>query len=161
MTLLSIACQLGKIVSNLSFLEGEIISESLYKDFYRNRRRFEEQKEKSIKYFDEVKESIFKYLERLQKVDTIDNSYLNNELEILSDMRGDAETGFHILQRQMQTTKDGSQRKNWVNLYKAYLEAINITLRLVRNYLQNDEAFTKVFRTKIDFIEKYKLNPFD
>ena len=157
MTILDVAEGLGEIVSKLSFFEGEKISESIYKNQFRDLKRFVEQSQKNVKYFDEIKESIAKYHKRLQNVNHLEHKLLNNELEVLSDMREDAETGFNIILRQIETTKDENQKKEWKDLYNAYKTSINIALRLVKKRLQNDDLFMQVFRTGIDFVAKYKL----
>lgn len=145
MTILDVAEGLGKIVSKLSFFEGEKISESIYKNQFRDLKRFVEQSKKNAKYFDEIKDSIEKYYQRLQNVNLLEHKLLNNELEVLSDMREDAETGFNIILRQIKTTKDENQKKEWRDLYNAYKIAINIALRLVKNRLQNDDLFMQTF----------------
>lgn len=157
MTILDIAEGLGKIVSKFSFFEGEKISESIYKNQFRDLKRFLEQSKKNAKYFDEIKDSIEKYYQRLQNVNHLEHKLLNNELEVLSNMREEAETGFNIILRQIKTTKDENQKKEWRDLYNAYKIAINVALRLVKNRLQNDDLFMQTFRTRIDFLAKYKL----
>ena len=89
MTILDVAEGLGKIVSKLSFFEGEKISESIYKNQFRDLKRFVEQSKKNAKYFDELKDSIKKYYQMLQNVNQLEHKLLNNELEVLSDMRED------------------------------------------------------------------------
>lgn len=157
MSILDVAEGLGEIVSKLSFFEGEKISESIYKNQFRDLRKFVEQSEKNVKYFDEIKESIAKYHQKLQNVNHLEHKLLNNELEVLSDMRKDAVTGFEIILRQIKATKDENQKKEWKDLYSSYKTAINIALRLVKNRLQNDDLFMQAFRTGIDFVAKYKL----
>lgn len=157
MTILDVIEGLGEIVSKLSFLKGEKVSESIYKNQFHDLKSFTEQNRKNIKYFDDLKKSITDYYTRLQNVNHLEHKLLNNELSILSDMRKDAETGFKIILQQIKTTNDEAQKKEWKDLYNSYKMAINIALRLVRNRLQNDEKFIKVFRTGVDFIEKYEL----
>lgn len=157
MTILDVAEGLGEIVSKLSFLKGEKVSEAIYKNQFHDLKSFTEQNKKNIKYFDDLKKSITDYYTRLQNVNHLEHKLLNNELSILSDMRKDAETGFKIILQQIKTTNDEAQKKEWKDLYNSYKMAINIALRLVRNRLQNDEKFIKVFRTGVDFIEKYEL----
>lgn len=97
MTILDVAEGLGEIVSKLSFLKGEKVSESIYKNQFHDLKSFTEQNKKNVKYFDDLKKSITDYYTRLQNINHLEHKLLNNELLILSDMRKDAETGFKII----------------------------------------------------------------
>lgn len=62
MIILNVVEGLGEIVSKLSFLKGEKVSESIYKNQFHDLKSFTEQNKKNVKYFDDLKKIYYRLL---------------------------------------------------------------------------------------------------